>query len=80
MKLNIFQDDEGLNVIVNSSNEVIANIKIFDLSGKMISKGSKTLLAGENRINTSDINLAKGLYLVNIQTSDFSKSTKIIIK
>lgn len=79
-EINIFQDDEGSNVIVNSSNEVIANIRIFDLSGKIISNGSKTLFAGENKINTSDINLAKGMYFVNIQTSDFSKSSKIILK
>lgn len=78
--LSIYQDAEGQDIIINSNKETAVLINIFDLSGKLISSGSLQLTERENKINTSELKLSEGMYLVNFQSLDNNKSVKLIIR
>jgi hypothetical protein len=52
-----------------------AQMILTDISGKIVLRGS--LLSGENNLNVS--NLSKGMYLMQLEGENFSKSEKIIL-
>ncbi|WP_138432993.1 T9SS type A sorting domain-containing protein [Winogradskyella algicola] len=61
-------------VNIKSTNSIIDNIQIFDLSGKMISNyGSNDIL--DSQIDLS--NLSKGIYLMKISAGDKTQTLKI---
>ncbi len=79
-ELNVFQDYDGLNIVVNSNTVEPVLISIFDLSGKLISTIARTLNERENIININDFKLAEGMYIINLQTVDYNKSAKVMVK
>ncbi len=78
--INVYNDYNGLNIIVNTSKEETVLMKIFDLTGKLILSNNLVLNERENLINMVDYNLSKGMYIVNIIALDYNKSTKIMVK
>lgn len=65
-------------ISLQNKNEVIKNIVIYDVLGKVIKVYNK-LLSNEANLNVSDI--SKGIYLIEITTeNDLKQSKKLIIK
>lgn len=65
-------------ISLQNKNEVIKNIVIYDVLGKVI-KAYNNSLSNEANLNVSDI--SKGIYLIEITTeNDLTQSKKLIIK
>ncbi|VXC32555.1 T9SS type A sorting domain-containing protein [Chryseobacterium sp. 8AT] len=54
-------------------------LKLFDMSGKLISEKKERLSFGKNEVSFSDQNLHKGVYLLLIKTPEGSISQRVVI-
>jgi len=62
-------------MVTLSSADLIRQIEIFDLTGKVIFSTSN--YTNKCTINTSAYN--KGMYIIKVQTNDNSQTTKLLI-
>ncbi len=74
-KNDFWVSNENVKIIVDK--ETTANISIFNVEGKLISKiSNRKLNAGENNIFLN--NNLRGIYIVTIQTNEFTLSKKVV--
>ncbi|MEI7979942.1 MAG: T9SS type A sorting domain-containing protein, partial [Bacteroidota bacterium] len=62
-----------------NGNEEIQNISITDLSGRMLYNTKVSNQSTKIQLNNSAMNLSNGIYLVNVKTSNFSKTVRWIV-
>ena len=55
-----------------------ANLYIYDLSGREVYHHIHRLLLGENLIDLTQLQLAKGTYYLDFQTESVSRQTKMV--
>jgi hypothetical protein len=65
---------------INLENEVMVNISILDLTGRMISTQTISVAGGENKVSINASQLKEGYYFLNIQDvdGDFSVTRKFM--
>lgn len=80
---NVYQNPETKSVHVeyDLSFTSTINLRLFDLSGRMIKNpvSNKTLAAGSYNTNFDNPDLKPGIYFIEISSQTFSKTFKIII-
>lgn len=69
-------EDDGINVVYDNRNIMIDcredfSVSVYDISGRCV-------MSGENVDNIPTMNLERGIYLVNVKTSNSDKTIKII--
>ena len=72
-----------LNINFDNAIDTKYNIEVFDIYGKSVYKTEKLNTTGtefKSEINLSDLNLANGLYLINVNSNNQSSSQKIMIE
>ena len=57
-----------------------ANLIVLDVLGKVIYNAGMDLLAGENKVQVDCSTWAKGIYFVQVRSSDSSISETIIVE
>ena len=62
-----------------SSEKSGAEISIYDISGKYISRRNIELVKGENNLNIDVNNLTKGIYFINISNELNSFRRKLVV-
>lgn len=56
------------------------SIKVADISGKQLSSYNYTSQQGKNLFKLDSLNLAKGMYLVNIHCGQVYQSHKVVVQ
>ena len=74
---NIYPNPATDYVVVNSSQDVEANISIVNLVGQTVKQFNKSLKMGENTIG---IDLKSGIYFCTISANGFNKTIKFVVK
>lgn len=85
VKLFIFPNPSNglLNINLDNAIDSKYNIEVFDIYGKSIYKTEKLNMNGAEfkaEINLADLNLANGLYLINVSSNNQSSSQRIMIE
>ena len=74
---NIYPNPATDYVVVQSSQDVEANISIVNLVGQTVKQFNKSLKMGENAIS---IDLKSGIYFCTISANGFNKTIKFVVK
>ncbi len=70
---------EKINIIISSENISQANIRLFDNAGKILVKQTAAVHKGVTAISVNDLGtLAKGFYILEIQTAETIYTQKLI--
>jgi hypothetical protein len=69
---------ENLNISFNANNNEKIEIRLYDITGKLILNENYSISTGNNSINLNTINLSGGVYVINIQNSGVLQSFKLI--
>lgn len=71
---------DNINISLKTEYGFKAFIKVYDLSGKLITSQNENINQGENQITLSLNGVSNGMYIINISSEDnkFSTFTKII--
>lgn len=78
-KINLFQHNNELNLIIPSNINEIATINIYDVSGKIVYSVTKTINCGINSIKINTQNLINGVYIINITSNTQKFMSKFVI-
>lgn len=77
---NDFENNSPLDVVINSSSDKSATIKIVDLTGKLVYSRTNTMIAeGISTISIDKNDLSFGVYFIAIQTADELLGRKVIL-
>ncbi len=79
-KVKLYENNGNIYINYNSNEEVISEIKIVDLNGRMVYNLNNVFSQGINIIGTDQLNLAKGMYLVNFNNLTINLSIKMIVR
>lgn len=76
---NIFQNNQqSLLTVRNANSQDIANISVFDLSGRLVTSSNPTDISVEYTFNTASY--ATGIYIVKVTTADDAEiATKVVV-
>lgn len=69
---------ENLNISFNSINNEKIEIRLYDITGKLILNKDYSISTGNNSINVNTTDLSGGVYVINIQNSGVLQSFKLI--
>ncbi|MBK7695558.1 MAG: T9SS type A sorting domain-containing protein [Saprospiraceae bacterium] len=69
-----------INIAMTSAENRNANLIILDVLGKVIYSAGMDLLAGENKVQVDCSTWAKGVYFVQVRSSDSSMSATIVVE
>lgn len=64
--IHVFNNSALNTIIINSTNENKAELNIFDINGRLLQIKNLQLTSGENAVNTRELGLSAGIYLVKI--------------
>lgn len=67
---------QPIQVFITGNGQVRATVRLFDISGKMLSQ--KNEVSGQTQVETNG--LQKGTYVVNVLGSSFSKSFRVVVQ
>lgn len=69
-------------VEINFSEDTIANLSIFNISGKQVFNINKKFTSGKNimPINTSELRLSSGVYFIHLNTNSTKQIKELIVK
>ncbi|RZK72988.1 MAG: T9SS type A sorting domain-containing protein [Pedobacter sp.] len=73
-----YVNDNKLNIVVDSNEDVAAEIAVFDLKGAKLLNTSVRLKAGENKVAVDAGKLPNGVLVVHLKTATFNKVVKIV--
>jgi hypothetical protein len=68
-----------LEIAVNTTETMDANVLIYTIEGQLIQTVSTTFAQGNNMVNINTADLASGLYLVSLQTAEGVLSKKVVV-
>jgi hypothetical protein len=76
---NIFQNNQqSLLTVRNANSQDVANISVFDLSGRLVTSSNPTDIRAEYTFNTASY--ATGIYIVKVTTADDAEiATKVVV-
>jgi hypothetical protein len=72
----LLQAGQPIQVFIAGNGQVKATVRLFDISGKMLSQ--KNEVSGQTQVETNG--LQKGTYVVSVQGSSFSKSFRVVVQ
>jgi hypothetical protein len=72
--------NEYINLSFNVEQSQQATIILRDAAGRIVYNEAKEAIAGFNNQQIEVSNLAKGVYFVQLQTSDASENTRLIVE
>lgn len=77
---NLVSNQNEVMLDVNSNQSIALDIQLLDISGKLISQKSTTLVSGQNNIDLSVSNLNNGIYFVKLESKSGIITKKLIIQ
>ncbi|NND78179.1 MAG: T9SS type A sorting domain-containing protein [Flavobacteriales bacterium] len=78
--INDFSDNSPLDLVINSSSDKIASIKIIDIAGKLVyDQANTTIPEGLSTISLNKSDLSMGVYFIAVQTEDELLGRKVIL-
>ena len=77
---NPLADNQNLSMESNLSESARLNVRLFDLSGKLLQTANYEAIAGKNRLQFTPNKLPKGIYVLNIVGDKINVTEKIVIQ
>jgi len=72
--------NEPVNVFVDSNNNEVAQVKVYSITGAVISSKDYSLNAGLNKVRVQTSNLAEGLYIISVEMGTERFNKRLIIQ
>lgn len=72
--------NESVNVFVDSSKDELAQVKVYSITGAVISSNDHNLNSGLNKVRVETNNLAEGLYIISVEMGTERFNKRLIIQ